>query len=296
MQPNHIDQPARQQAPLLYRLALTLVRRRVRGSTRLLNLLQRRGVLDQPVDFRLGRHLLCVPISRNHYDQQELDTYEADLFGTLVEAAKALPQPLTLIDVGADIGLFSIKMLTSCPSIRRILAFEPNPEGYGWLRRNLSRLPAEIEAHPHCAAIADFQGRGRLGIPAVAGIESNHTQYFLEPATDGLIEVRTIDSLNLPAGEGLLIKIDVEGGELAALRGALQTIARAARAVVVLEAHPEVVNRTGIDPAECMKALTELRPFTFVAGETGQPLREDQPVFGHQLKRDHIYNVVGVSG
>lgn len=238
---------------------------------------------------------MCVPIGRNHYDQRELDVYEEDLFRTLVEAVRALPQPLTLIDVGADIGLFSIKMLASCDSIRRILAFEPNPEGYGWLRRNLSRLPAEIEAHPHCAAVADFQGRGRLGIPALPGIESNHTQYFLEPAADGLIEVKTIDSLNLPAAEGLLVKFDVEGGELAALRGALQTIARAARAVVVLEAHPGVVSRTGIDPAECMKALTELRPFTFVAGETGQPLREDQPIFGQQLERDRIYNIVGVS-
>jgi hypothetical protein len=69
-----------------------------------------------------------------------------------------------------------------------------------WLQRNIERL--KIPARAIHAAVADFEGKGRLIAPEAKwtpGMETNHTQYFLEPAPDGPINVTTIDSLACPA-------------------------------------------------------------------------------------------------
>jgi FkbM family methyltransferase len=290
---------AREGDPVLYKFAKDMQRRGVRGSTRILQVLQKLGYLDRPVDYRLTDALsIRVPISRNGYDQTDLDSYEADLFAALGAEVRQLPAPVTLVDIGADIGLFSLKLLAVCPSVSSVVAFEPNSEGFPWLQFNLSRLPKGIQGQAVPSAVSDFHGRGRLAVPEARfapGVKSNHTQFFLEPAADGPVEVTTIDALRLPVAGSVVIKVDVEGGELAVLRGAAQTISAAPNAIVVIEAHPAVADRTGVDPVECLRFLESLRLFQFVASETGTELRTDTAVF-NQINRDQIYNVIARSG
>jgi FkbM family methyltransferase len=289
---------ARDREPVLYRVAKDMERRGIRGSTRILKVLQKVGYLNRPVDFRLTDAIsVRVPIARNSYNQISLDAYEEDLFAALGAEIKQLPEPVTLIDVGADIGLFSLKVLAHCPSVSRIVAFEPNSEGFPWLQCNLSRLPKGVQGEANPLAIADFQGRGRLEIPEAQfrpGMEPNHTQFFLAPSPDGPIEVTMIDALNLSVAGSVVIKIDVEGGELAVLRGAAQTISAIPNVIVVIEAHPTVARRTGIDPVECLRLLASLRPFRFFVSETGMALETDKSVFD-QLKPDQMYNVIARS-
>jgi len=291
---------ARDRAPALYVAAKDMQRRSIRGSTRVLQFLRKLGYMDRPINFHLTDTLsILVPVARNEYDQIDLDNYEEDLFTALGAEIRRLPNPVTLIDIGADIGLFSLKMLArSGPqSISLVVAFEPNNEGYPWLKFNLSRLPKEIRVAAHPLAIADFNGRGRLAAPEIRfspGVEINHTQFFLEPSPDGPIEVTTIDAMQLSDTESVVIKIDVEGGEAAVLRGAAQTISTVPNVVVVIEAHPDVFRRTGIDPVECLRFLSSLRPFQFVVSETGFTLQTDRPVFD-QISADQIYNVIARS-
>jgi hypothetical protein len=125
-------------------------------------------------------------------------------------------------------------------------------------------------------------------------MEVNHTQYFLQPAVDGPITVTTIDSLADKISENLALKLDLEGGELAALRGASRTISEAANVVVAIEAHPDVTARTGIDPVECLRFLASLRPFRFSVSETGFPLDPAIPVF-EQIAPDQVYNIIAAT-
>jgi FkbM family methyltransferase len=249
------------------------------------------------VDYALSPSVkLRVPISRNQYDQAYLEDYEEDLFQALQTEIQQLPAPVTLFDAGADIGLFSLKLLARCPSINNIVAFEPNREGASWLKFNLSRLPQGVEGTAHVSAVADFEGRGRLGIPEARfnpGMEINHTQFFLEPWDDGPIPVITIDSLRLPAPRSAVLKVDVEGGELRVLRGAAQSIAAIPNLIVIFEAHPSVAERTGIDPVQCLQYLASLRPFHFTAC-TGVTLQPSRNVFD-QVPPNQVYNVIARS-
>jgi len=100
--------------------------------------------------------------------------------------------------------------------------------------------------------------------------------------------------MQLSDTESVVIKIDVEGGEAAVLRGAAHTISAVPNVIVVIEAHPDVVRRTGIDPVECLRFLSSLRPFQFVVSETGSTLQTDRPIFD-QISADQVYNVIARS-
>lgn len=283
----------RNREPLAFHLAKMLERRRIRGSTLLLRSIDRLGWLKRPVDYRLSDSLsILVPIARNGYDSYDLDHYETDFLNALAKAVANFQGNFMLIDGGADIGVISLKLFAICPTITRIVSVEPNSEAFPWLQHNLGRL--KIPAQAIHAALADFEGNGRLAPPQpISGIEINHTQFFLVPAVDGPIKVITIDSLP-EISENLVLKLDLEGGELAALRGASKTISAAANAVVAIEAHPAVTARTGTDPVECLRFLASLRPFRFSVSETGFPLDPAKPVF-EQIAPDQIYNIFGVT-
>ncbi len=94
--------------------------------------------------------------------------------------------------------------------------------------------------------------------------------------------------------ESLVIKVDVEGGELAVLRGAARTIAAAQNVILAIEAHPDVTARTGVDPVECLQLLSSFRTFRFNIGETGLELNTTQAVF-EQIPPNQVYNIVARS-
>jgi FkbM family methyltransferase len=130
---------------------------------------------------------------------------------------------------------------------------EPNPVAFEFLSRNAAGLPFPTRAIK--AAAADFTGKGKLETSPTD--LSDHAR-FLAPAGDGDLEVIRIDDLDLPPGGTIVMKVDVEGGELAVLKGAEQTLRAAVHWCVAFEAHREVVSRTGIDPCECIRFLASI--------------------------------------
>jgi FkbM family methyltransferase len=198
---------------------------------------------------------------------------------------------VTLVDCGADIGTITAHLVSRCPNISSVAAFEPNPVAYQVLVDNLRALP--IAAVAHHAAVGNFRGTGSLVSPQAD--PSAHAM-FIERDPEGSIDVRRIDDLELPAGQSCVIKIDVEGTEAAVVEGALRTLRAARAAVVAFEAHPRVSRRTGEDPVTVMRALQATRPdFTFaVDTRPVRALSADRPLF-EQLPADRVYNVIASS-
>jgi FkbM family methyltransferase len=65
---------------------------------------------------------------------------------------------MTVIDVGANIGLFSIEVLQRTGGAVRLLAFEPARAPFAHLRRNLSELFPGADVTVRCAALAERPG------------------------------------------------------------------------------------------------------------------------------------------
>ena len=237
-----------------------MVRHHVRGGHRLMQVARRLHLLDCLVRYPVSPTItLDVPLWReeNDWDEVDVDAYEHQFLAELARVVGGLPSPVTLLDCGADIGIFSVKLAALCDNLRTIIAFEPGTEAHSVLSANLARLPASLKADARKAAVSDFSGRARLAHPDYDA--STHGQ-FIVSAPDGDIEVQRLDDLGLDAGSGLVMKLDVEGEELPVLRGARDTLARADRFVVTVEANTRVIRRTGVDPLMCIDLLREIRP------------------------------------
>jgi len=270
--------------PFLFRCFKALKRHNVRGAHRMLLVWQRMHgecLVLYPLSPTVN---VAVPINRieNAWELPDILAYEQDLIRTCC-AALAPFSGVTLFDCGADIGLFTALLCARCDRIARVLAFEPNSRVEQVLRHNLAQFP---RPEVHKAAVSNFSGRGKLLAPAYD--LGDHAR-FLVRAEEG-VPVLTLDSLGIFGGD-VLLKIDVEGEELAVLQGARETIGRAARCVITLEAHPQVCHRTGILPSHCLAFLASLRPFQFTIAETGRQVQPEDQI----LDPARVFNLVAVS-
>jgi FkbM family methyltransferase len=147
------------------------------------------------------------------------------------------------LDIGADVGEFTIAMLASS---RSVIAFEPRPAQARELAVMFGavRAPVRVEA----VALSDTPGVTTMRVvDSDPGRSTIDTANVLGDADGGAVQnievpVKRLDDLRLD-NVGL-IKIDVEGHELAVLRGAVDTLTRN-RPAVVVEAeerhHPDAV-------------------------------------------------------
>jgi FkbM family methyltransferase len=102
----------------------------------------------------------------------------------------------------------------------RVVTFEPNQQNYQCLVKNAP------EAEAYCAGLGECESQSGIK----QGEANNAGTWYLSGSGD--IPIKTIDGLNLDACD--LICLDIEGHELAALKGAEQTLRRF-RPVVMLE-------------------------------------------------------------
>jgi FkbM family methyltransferase len=238
-------------------------------------------------DFRVSPdHLIECPLyTDNVWDDVKVREYEIELVSTLAAEAARLPRPLTIVDCGASFGLMSTHLAIACKP-EALVAFEPNTTMQAILSRNVKRL--ELPAKAHNLAVSNFCGRGALMAPAR---DCSADAKFLSPAAEGNIRVTTLDAA-VQTTDGLLIKIDVEGGEMGVLQGAVRLIRQSKAVCIAFEAHPEVFARTGIDPSDCIRQLRSVRAVTARIAESPHiEIKPDIPFFD-QVSPTRVYNIV----
>jgi len=131
------------------------------------------------------------------------------------------------VDVGANIGNHSVFFGKYVADY--VLAVEPNPEVVDILRRNLSRNRIASEVIATC--LGEKTAHATLVAPAGAECNVGMTRAVqVRSASDNAVSVLTLDSIcTSPEWQNeksvvSIIKIDVEGMELAVLKGATRTI------------------------------------------------------------------------
>ncbi|MDB5803038.1 MAG: FkbM family methyltransferase [Betaproteobacteria bacterium] len=184
----------------------------------------------------------------NHYDVgvgwqlRSHNAYEVEQTHFLDRLARATPPDPVILDVGANIGVFTLLFARAAGAGGLVHAFEPQRVMFHMLAGSMA-LNSIDNVHCHHLAVGAAPGTARLprlnyrtdaGFGSVE-LNREHQSDAAQQAVDGRFDevpMTSIDALALPRVD--LMKIDVEGMEADVLAGAMQTI-RAHHPLIYLE-------------------------------------------------------------
>jgi FkbM family methyltransferase len=154
--------------------------------------------------------------------------------------AEHVPRGGVVWDIGANIGFYSL-IASRLVGDGTVVAFEPLPQNQDAIRRNLAlNHVANVELVG--IALSDREGEAELEIhasPTWAKLDtSSHTSFKRDSELSGRVrvEVSTIDAQLARVAPPDLVKMDIEGAEVAALQGAEQLF-REHRPTLICELH-----------------------------------------------------------
>ncbi|CAB4558523.1 unannotated protein [freshwater metagenome] len=160
-----------------------------------------------------------------------------------------------IVDIGAHVGYYSL-VAASANSSARIIAVEGSPENADVLREN-ARINSREHIEVLAAAFSDNHDPIRFQLTE-ASDNSGRGGHPNSP-TVKVVEVDSVtgDELSLASGRRLLIKLDVEGFELAALRGLEKAIDASSEARLLVEFNPKCIRPTGVSPSAILEWLAD---------------------------------------
>jgi FkbM family methyltransferase len=136
------------------------------------------------------------------------------------------------IDVGANLGAYTARLAALVGERGRVLAFEPIADTFSCLSANVRRLGLRNVSLFNAAA-SDRAGLVSMTVPSFPTGWPNPYEARIDASGGSeAVLALAIDSLAVPAPVRL-VKIDVEGHELAALRGMQGLLARDRPTLVV---------------------------------------------------------------
>ena len=196
---------------------------------------------------RLYRH--AYPLYRPLYGLYKvlLDRSERALLRRVVTPG------MTVIDVGANIGVYSRFLAGLVGADGKVVAFEPAPDVFRRLQDNVARL-SQVE--PINAAVGS--DTGEIVLFESDELNVDHRVYDMgENRRQIRVRCWALDDYIQPAQRVNLVKIDVQGFELRALRGAERVLKSNAGIVVLLEFWPHGLRAAGDQPAALVDYLSK---------------------------------------
>jgi len=163
---------------------------------------------------------------------------------------------MRVLDVGANIGYFTLLFARSVGPTGHVYAFEPEPRNFELLQRNLARNGyTNVTALPK--AVSRTSGSQRL-----YKSPDNLGDHRLAHGTAGRdsVDVSVIALDELLPGDARVdfIKLDIQGAECAAVQGARQLITRSAPLCLITEFWPAGMRAFGDDPEQYLQELSAL--------------------------------------
>jgi FkbM family methyltransferase len=173
------------------------------------------------------KSVLDYELSHDGYESAELSFVQ-----------RLLRPGMTVLDLGAHHGLYSLLASRCVGSAGKVIAFEPSPRERERLNRHLNLNGARNVEVQTCALGPD-SGVARLYLVANGqdGCNSLRPPAVLEPTSTMHVAVRRLDEElhRLGVSQVDFIKLDVEGAELGVLQGAAAIFSGASRPAILAE-------------------------------------------------------------
>ena len=223
-----------------------------RGKPRVINALRSLLRLDidrESLEVRGGLKWILNPADYAHRDifwRGEYDRWE------IYHILRLVPRDATILDVGANIGYYSLTLAHRLGPSANVHSFEPNPPTLVRLRRNVEINRLE-NIHVHGVALSDREGTAQI-LERVG----NSGATTLRDGGKGAI-LTTLDRFVAEHGISQLdfVKVDIEGHESRMLVGASRSLARFLPTLQI-ELNPPVLAKLGARAEDVIKPLRKL--------------------------------------
>jgi FkbM family methyltransferase len=211
--------------------------------------------LNRFIVSRLARHVVVVDGHTLYLDPVDSLGIGANGFYEPLETEVVMSMVKpgdTVIDVGANIGYFTLLLARLVGEKGRVIAIEPDPENFALLQKNVAANGYRNVILMR-NAVSNAPGTARLYRSLRSG-----GQHSLAPATaDSWVDVETVRLDDVARGAVAFIKIDVEGAEVAALGGMRGIIERSPGLAIMTEYNPLALREFGEEPCEYLALLVE---------------------------------------
>jgi FkbM family methyltransferase len=205
------------------------------------------GKKDAVVPFRGAQFVmptkditLTPSVMSGVFERHELDIFEL-----------ACSSGATILDVGANIGLYSVVAAQRIGPSGKVYAFEPVPENIALLRRNLELNGVAERVAVQEVAVGEADGELEIFLSdrqigthsaAKAAVGGGASVKVPMRSIDAFVATRAISRIDV-------VKIDVEGYDGQVLQGALHTLRRR-KPVLFIEYSPALLEACGQNPDE----------------------------------------------
>ena len=194
------------------------------------------------------------------------------------QLARLMRPGMVILDVGAHVGYYTRLFAAGTGASGRVIAFEPHPRTHRTLRDNLRRLDNVTALQ---VAVAESAGQAELYdylmMSASGSLHYDESMAALQreqmsesdvaPRRQDDFEMQTYRVATAPIDQCLaemnieqvdLVKMDIEGAEMGALRGMKQTIAHSPGLILVMEYNPQALQAFGHEPTDALQETLEM--------------------------------------
>jgi len=224
------------------------------------------------VAVRVHGHTMYVDIAFG-LTLKSAGTYLSEKLMTLI-FTKLITEGMTVIDIGAHAGYYTLIAARAVGDKGRVFAFEPEPSNYKLICKNIE-LNNYRNVIPVQKAVTNITGPMKLFLAKDA---SEHSTISDNPRQRAiLIDSTTLDDFFVNRLQPVhIIKIDVEGAEYAVLQGMNRIIAKNPELKIFTEFRPEALKRAGHLPTEYFKMLTNYGFNIYLIDEKKQSMEPAQ--------------------
>lgn len=259
--PRAMDQQTASAQPSPVSRVLARVERTLRGSgiTRIpgvgplveLGRTRAERILADRVPVRVAEFALFMP-RRFFPNYGSAGTYEPL---TQQSFRDVLRPGMTMVDVGAHIGFYTILSARLVGPGGRVHAFEPARENLEYLERNLAHHGLG-QVTVHAAAVGRESCLREFHLTRSSDSNGFYAHPLAETVETLQVQQRALD--DVVSGPVHALKIDVEGAETEVLDGMTRILRENPRLTLWMEWNPSCMRNAGYDPLDLPRRLREL--------------------------------------
>jgi len=185
---------------------------------------------------------------------------------------KKITKKMNVVDIGANIGYYSVLFSKWTENQSKIYVFEPEPENFNLLLKNILVNNCK-NVIPINKAVSDKDGKAILSLSDDNKGDNTIIDFKIKDNQSRInkveIQCTKLDSVISSSETINLIKMDVQGAEMLALKGMTQTIKNNKNLILITEFWPYAIKKSGYSPKYFIEHLMnwDFKLSTFLNGK-----------------------------